>query len=207
MASDEIGRVQDDLAVLRRAMGLQLSFGKGVLFSGILLTAAASVAAVVSLLIENDFQQLSMFAAILVVCVIELFLQSRRMTISSEIAMQVVLSVTIYSVVWIAACGYSMASVLGPTSETWRTGLLHATVISLLVAFTILLVRAAVRNRERYYCLGLALSTLLAGMLFPILDHRFSYSLAHSFMAIGFLTVVVIQWVQLREATTSHAAD
>ena len=47
---------------------------------------------------------------------------------------------------------------------------------------------------------------LLAGMLLPILDQHYTYPLAHVFMAIGFLTSVAIQWVQLREAAAHHAA-
>ena len=63
------------------------------------------------------------------------------------------------------------------------------------------------RSRERYYCLGLAVSTLLAGMLLPIIDPHYSYPLANCFMAVGYLTGVAIQWVQLREAVSNHAAD
>jgi hypothetical protein len=55
--------------------------------------------------------------------------------------------------------------------------------------------------------LGLAISTLLAGMLLPIIDPHYSYPLAHCFMAVGYLTGVAIQWVQLRGGLASDAAD
>jgi hypothetical protein len=70
-----------------------------------------------------------------------------------------------------------------------------------------MLVSSALRNRERYYALGLAISTLLAGMLLPIIDPHYSYPLAHCFMAVGYLTGVAIQWVQLRGGLASDAAD
>jgi hypothetical protein len=208
MSEDVLGRLRGDLAVMQRAMGLHLSFGKGMLVFGSLLTLAAVGAAIVSLLVENDWHQLTPLAAIMVVGYVGLFLRSRcTANLSPEITMQVVLSVTIYAVVWIAACGYTLATFLGPTVGAARTALLHATSIGTLVAFTLILVRSALRSRERYYCLGLAISTLLAGMLLPILDRHYSYPLAHGFMAVGYLTGVAIQWVQMREAVANHAAD
>ena len=208
MSEDVLGRIRDDLAVMQRAMGLHLTFGKGRLVFGIVLTLAAVGAGIVSLLVENDWLQVTLLAAIMVLGPVGLFLRSRRTTnLSSEITIQVVLSVTVYCVVWVAACGYTLATFVGPTVGAARTALLYATSICLLVAFMLILVRTALRNRERYYCLGLAISTLLAGMLLPILDRHYSYPLAHCFMAVGYLTAVAIQWVQLREAVPNHAAD
>jgi hypothetical protein len=189
-------------------MGLHLSFGKGMLGFGILLTLAAVGAAVVSLLVENDWLQVVPLAAILVLVPAGLFLRARRNTnVSHEINLQVLVSVTIYAVVWIAACGYTLATVLGTTIGAARTAGLYATSIGILLVFTLMLVRSALRSRERYYCLGLAMSTLLAGMLLPIIDPHYSYPLAHCFMVVGYLTGVAIQWVQLREAVSNHAAD
>ena len=80
-------------------------------------------------------------------------------------------------------------------------------VFGLLLAFSLILIRMALRSRERYCCLGLVVSTLLAGMLLPVFDQHYSYALANCFMAVGYLTGVAIQWVQLREAVPNHAAD
>ena len=44
-------------------------------------------------------------------------------------------------------------------------------------------------------------------MLLLVFDQHNSYALANCFMAIGYLTGVAIQWVQLREAVANHAAD
>ena len=208
MSQAELGRIQGDLAVIRRALGLQLFFGKRMLIFGIFLTVAAVGAAVVSLLGENDWLQLAPFTAILVLVPVGLYLHSRRTAnLDPEVTRQVVLSVSVYSSVWAAALGYVLATFLGPTVGVARTAVLYAISIGLLLSFSLILVRMALRNRERYYCLGLALSTLLAGMLLPILDRHYSFSLAHGFMAVGYLTGVAIQWVQLREVVTHHAAD
>lgn len=208
MAEDQLERLKDDLAVMQRALGLRLSFGKGMLVFGTLLTAAAVGAAVVSLFVESDWLQLAPLAAILVIGPLGLFLQSRRSaSLSPEITVQVVLSVGIYGIVWGAACGYALATLLGPTAGAARTAVFYAVSVGLLLAFSLILVRMALKSRERYYCLGLAVSTLLAGMLLPILDRHYSYPLAHCFMAVGYLTGVVIQSVQLREAAANHATD
>lgn len=208
MSDDELGRVRCDLAVMRRAMGLHPYFGKGVLAFGVFLTVVAAGAAVVSLLVEDDRFQAALLAAIMVFGLVGLFLRSRRTPdLDPEIIAQVVLSVSVYCVVWVAGCGYAIAVFSGPSVGAARTAGLYATSVGLLLAFSVLLVRTALTSRERYYCLGLAVSTLLAGMLLPILARHYSYPLAHGFMAVGYLTAVAIQWVQLRGATPSHAAD
>jgi hypothetical protein len=207
MSEDVLGRIRADLAVMQRAMGLHLSFGKGMLGFGILLTLAAVGAAAVSLLVENDWLQVVPLAVIMVLVPVGLFLRSRRTNFSNEINLQVLVSVTIYAVVWIAACGYTLATFLGTTIGAARTASLYASSIGILLIFTLMLVSSALRSRERYYCLGLAISTLLAGMLLPIIDPHYSYPLAHFFMAVGYLTGVAIQWAQLREAVANHAAD
>lgn len=205
MSEDVLGRIRGDLAVVQRAMGLRLSFGKGILVFDMLLALAAIGAALVSLQVETDWLQQAPFAAIMVLVPAGLYLRSRQT--SHEINLQVLMSVTIYAVVWIAACGYTLALFVGPIVGTARTALLYAISVSILTAFTLILVRAALRSREQYYCLGLAVSTFLAGMLLPILSPHYSYSLAHGFMAVGYLTGFTIQWVQLREAAANHAAN
>jgi hypothetical protein len=177
------------------------------LVCGMLFAAAAVGAALVSLLVENDLLQLVLFAAIMVLGLAGLFLRSRRTTDGSpDVTLQVVLSVSVYGAVWVAACGYMLANILGPAGSV-RTVLLHAVSIGLLVASALMLVRTALRSRERYYCLGLASSTLLTGMLLPIVDPHYSYAVAHGLLAVGYVTGVAIQWVQLREAIADHAAD
>jgi hypothetical protein len=208
MSEDVLGRVKGDLAVIQRAMGLRLSFGKGMLVTGTALSVAAFAAAVISLLVDNDVLQVALLAGLVALPLVGLFLRSRGATdLPHEVTIQVALSVSIYAFVWIAACGYTLAAFVGPFVGVARTALLHATSIGILIAFTLLLVRAALKSREQHYCLGLALSTLLAGMLLPVLDKHFSFPLAHCFMAIGFLTSVAIQWAQLREAASHHAAN
>jgi hypothetical protein len=207
MSEDALGRVKGDLAVIQRAMGLRLSFGKGMLVTGMALSVAAFGATVISLLVDNDLLQAAPLAGIIALPLVGLFLRSRGATdLTHELKMQVVLSVSIYAFVWIAACGYTLAAFVGPFVGGARTVLLHATSIGILIVFTLLLVRAALKSREQYYCLGLALSTLLAGMLLPILDKHYSFPLAHCFMAVGFLSSVAIQWAQLREAA-QHASN
>jgi hypothetical protein len=208
MSEGELTRVKDDLAIMQRAMGLHLPFGKGMLVFGVLLTSAALVATAASLWAEADWLQLAPLAAILVLGSVGGFLRSRRGTdLNPEITMQIAVSVSIYGIVWVAACGYSLATFLGPTVGMARTVGLYAISIGSLLAFSLILVHGALKRRERYYCLGLAVSLLLAGMLLPIFDRHYSYPLAHGFMAVGYLTGVAIQWVQLRNAATYHAAD
>ncbi len=205
MTEDVLGRVRADLDVMQRAMGLRLPFGNGILAFELLLTLAAIGSALISLRIESDWVQQVPFAAIMVLVPAGLFVRSGRT--SHEINLQVLLSAIVYAVVWIAACGYMMATVVGPSMGVERSALLYATSVSVLIAFTLILVRAALKSRKQYYCLGLALSTLLAGMLLPLLGQHYSYSLGHSFMAIGYMTGFTIQWVQLRKAAPYDAAD
>lgn len=208
MSENELGRIKGDLATLRRAIGLHLTFGKEILIFGLLLTFVAVSAAVFSLLVEDGRLQLSPLAAILVFVPIGVYLQSRRnANLSPEVILQELLSICIYAIVWVAACGYSLATFLGPTVGAARTVALNTISVGLLLAFTVILVRSALRSRERYYCLGLAISTLLAGMLLPVFDPHYCFPLAHCFMAVGCLTNVAIQRAQLREAVANHAAD
>ncbi len=208
MSLAELGRIKGDLTVIQRAMGLQLSFGKGLLVFGILLTFAAVGAGVVSLLVENDWLQVGPFVTILVLCLLGLYFQSRRSAdLSHEIKLQVGLSITIYFAVFGAACGYTLATFCGPTIGATRTAALYAASLVYVFPFSLILVLNALKRRERYYCLGLAVPLLLTGLLLPILDQHYSYPLAHCFMAVGYLTGVAIQWVQLRKAETHHAAD
>jgi len=174
MSEDQLGRIKDDLAVMQRAMGLHLSFGKEMLVFGLLLTVVAVGAAVVSVLAENNWLPLAPLAAIMVLGPVVLFLRSRRTAnLSPEITKQVVLSVFIYVVVWGAANGYAVATFLGPSMGAARTVVVYAVNIGLLFAFSLILVRMALRSRERYYCLGLVVSTLLAGMLLPVFDQHY----------------------------------
>src|ERR1700691_4029088 len=150
MSESDLGRIKEDLTVMQRAMGLHLSFGKGMLGFGILLTFAAVGSAVVSLLVENGWLQVVPLAAIMILVPVGLFLRSRRTTnVSHEINLQVLVSVTIYAVVWIAACGYTLASFPGTTIGAARTAGLYATSIGILLVFTLMLVSSALRNRER----------------------------------------------------------
>lgn len=178
MSEGELGRIRSDLSIMQRAMGLHMPFGKGILVFGILLTAVAVGAEIVSLLAENAYLQLAPLATIMVLCPLGLYHRSRRTpNLSPEITVQVVLSVGIYGIVWGAACGYALATFLGPTVGTARTVVFYAISIGLLFAFSLILVHMALKSRERYYCLGLATSTLLAGMLLPIIDRQYSYAL------------------------------
>lgn len=208
MSEDQLRRIENDLAVMQRAMTLHPPFGKGMLAFGLSLTLAAVGAAVVSLLAEDDWLQLVPLAAIMVLGPIGLFLRFRHSPgLSPEVTVQVVLSVGIHGIVWGAACGFALAAFLGPTVGVARTAVFCTVSVGLLLAFSLVLVCMALRSRDRYYCLGLAVSTLLAGMLLPVLDRHYCYPLAHGFMAVGYLTGVVIQRVQLREAVVNHAAD
>jgi hypothetical protein len=208
MSNDELGRLKGDLAVMRSAMALHLPFGRGMVAVGIFLTATATTAAVVSLLVERDSLQQALAAAVMVAGLVGLFLRSRRTPgLDSEVVTQVAVSLSIYGVVWIAACGYMIAGIAGPSLAASRTAQLHACSVGLLLTFSFLLVRSALRSRQQHYCLGLAVSTLLAGMLLPVLDWHYSYPLAHGLMAVGYLAGVAIQSAQLREAVASHASD
>jgi hypothetical protein len=189
-------------------MGLHVPFGTGVLAVGILLTATATAAAFISLLVEWDSLQLALPAAAMVPGLVGLFLRSRRApSLDPEVVTQVAVSICIYGVVWVAACGYLIAGIAGPSMVASRTAALHACSVGLLLSFSLLLVRSAFRSRQRHYCLGLAVSTLLAGMLLPVLDWHYSYPLAHGLMAVGYLAAAAIQSGQLREAAASHASD
>jgi hypothetical protein len=205
MSEDVLGRIERDLAVMQRAIGLQLSFGKGILVFDISLALAAAGASSIGLWLGTDSLQQITFAAVMFFVLVGLFLQSRRT--NHEVNMQVLMSVTVYVIVWISACAYMMAAVVGSNMGIERTALLHLTSVGILIVFTLILVRAALRSREQYYCLGLALSTFLAGMLLPILGLHHIYSLAHGFMAIGYVTCFAIQRAQLRAAVASHAAN
>ena len=208
MLEPDLTRIRSDLDVVQRAMGLRMPFDRGVLVCGILLAVSAIASAVASLLSKADWLQLAPVAAIMVLWPVGLFVQARRTANPSpEMSMQVALSVSVYGVVWVAACGYSLATFLGPAVGTARTAALYAASICLLFGFSLILVRTALRSRERHYCLGLAVSVLLAGMLLPVLDRHYSYPLAHCFMAVGYLTSVAIQWNQLRKTVTHHASD
>src|SRR5262245_44826263 len=171
MSEDQLGRIKGDLAIIQRAMGLHLSFGRGMLVFGILLTFAAVGAAVVSLLVENNWLQVAPFAALMALCLLALYLQSRRIPdLSHEIKLQVGLSITIYFAVFGAACGYMLAAFFGPTIGAARTAALYAASLAYVLPFSFILVLHALKNRERHYCLGLAASLLLTGLIIPILD-------------------------------------
>ena len=208
MSDAEIGRIKGDLAVIQRALGLQYSFGNGVLVFGTFLTFAAVGAAVVSLQVESSWFQVIPFALIMIFCLFGLYLQSLRTTdLSHEIKLQVVLSITIYFAVFGATCGYTLATFAGPAIGFARTAALYAISLAYIFGFLLILVINALKSRDRHYCLGLAVSLLLTGLLIPILDQHYSFPLAHAFMAVGFLSGVMIQWAQLRKAVTVHAAD
>lgn len=208
MSGDELGRIRADLAVVQRAMGLRVSFGGGMLAFGVLVAVAAIGAAVAGLLVEDDWVGAAPFMAFLVLVPVGLYLRSRRAPgIGPEIVMQVLMSVCVYAVVWVAGSGYAMALVAGPALGPARTAGLYAAGMGLLFASSGILVVTALRNRERAYCLGLAVATLLAGMLLPLLGRHYSVPLAHGSMAIGSLAAAAIQWAQLREVGATHAAD
>jgi hypothetical protein len=181
---------------------------KEMVVFGFLLAAAAAMAAVVSLWSESDWGQVGPFAAIMMLCVLWLYRQSRRVeNLGHEIKLQVSLSITIHAALVCAALGYSLAAGLGPTIGAARTVGLYAASVSDVMVFLSILVLNAVKSRGRYYCLGLATALLLAGLLIPITERRFSYFLAHCFMAVGAPTGAIVQGVQLRTAESHHAAD
>ena len=78
MSENELGRIKGDLATVRQAMGLHLSFGTEMLVFGLLLTAVAVGGAVVSVPAENNWLPLAPLAAIMVLGPVVLFLRSRR---------------------------------------------------------------------------------------------------------------------------------
>jgi hypothetical protein len=207
MSENELDRIKGDLTTMRQAMGLHVSFGTDMLVFGLLLTVVAVAAAVVSVLSENNWILLTLPAASMVLGPVALYLRSRRTAnLSPEITTQVVISVFTYVFVWTAATGYVVATFIVTTGAA-RAVYVYAVNIGLLFALSLVLVSMALRSRERYYCLGLVVSTLLAGMVLPVFDPHYSYALANCFMAVGYLTGVAIQWVQLREAAANHAAD
>ena len=104
MSEDALGRIERDLAVVHRAIGLHLSFGKGILVFDILLAIAATGAAFVGLQLETDWLQQVTFATVILFVLVGLFVRSRRT--NHEINMQVLMSVTVYAGVWIAACAH-----------------------------------------------------------------------------------------------------
>jgi hypothetical protein len=208
MSEAELARLQGDLAVIQRALGLRISFGKGMLVFGVLLALVAMSAAVASFSTESVWLQLIPFTAILVLCLLGLYLRSRRTAdFGHEVTLQVVLSITIYFAVIGAACGYMLAALCGPDIGAVRTAALYACSLTYISIFLVILLINAFKRRERYYCLGLAVPLLLTGLLLPVLDKRYSISLAHGFMAVGFLTGVAIQWFQLRKAQSHNAAN
>ena len=208
MLEAEVDRVRGDLAIMQRAMALRPSFGKEVVVFGFLLAAAAAMAAVVSLWSESNWGQVGPFAAIMILCVLWLYHQFRRVeNLSHEIKLQVSLSITTYAALVCAALGYSLAGGMGPTIGAARTVGLYAGSVGYVMAFLTILVLNALKRRERYYCLGLATALLLAGLLIPIADRGVSLFLAHCFMAAGALTGAVVQSVQLRTAESHHDAD
>ncbi len=207
MSDAEMSRVKGDLAVIQRALGLHFSFGKETLVFGTFLALAAVSSSVLSLLVESSWFQVIPFAVIMTLCLIGLHLRSRRTDLSHEIKLQVVLSITIYFALFAATCGYTLATFVGPSIGLARTASLYAASLVYIFGFLVVLVVNALKSRERYYCLGLAISLLLTGLLIPILDQHYSFPFAHAFMAVGFLSGVMIQWVQLRKAGPVHAAD
>jgi hypothetical protein len=207
MSENALRRIRADLAVMQRALGLAVSYRKGMLLFGLLLAVAAVAAALISLRIEDDRLQLVPMVAILVSGLVGLYLHTRRGSLPPESILQVVVSLTLYAAVWVAAYGYVLAIVLGPSIGAARAAALYGSSIGLLLVSSVMLVRSAVKNREQYYALGLAISPLLAGMLLPIVGRPYSYPLAHGLMAVGYLTAVAIQWVQLRSTVALHAAD
>lgn len=207
MRDPDFDRVQGDLAVMRQAMGLHVAFGPPSLILGTVFGTLAAAAAGLSLLGDSDVLQVALLAAMLALGPAALCLLARRADADhAEAKTQAALSCGTYGVVWVAACGYAMAATAGPAIGAVRTSFLYATSVVLLFAFSLLLVRAAVTSRQRLYCLGLAASPLLAGLLVPIVDRRYALPVAHLAMAVGFLAGFAIQWGQLRKAVPHRAA-
>ena len=116
----------------------------------------------------------------------------------------------LYAVVWIAACGYTLATFPGTTIGAARTAGLYATSIGILLVFTLMLVSSALRNRERYYFVSASPYLHLARRdVAP--DHRPTLQLSPRSLLHGCWLPdgckLAIQWVQLREAGSNHAAD
>lgn len=204
----QLGRVQSDLALMQRALGLRLYFGSGTLLFSILLSVAALIAAFLSLHFDSSWLHVIPFTVFMVLCLLGLFIQTRRLAdLNHEIKLQVVLSITVYFAVICAASGYDLAAFCAPSIGTARTVALYAASLSYILVFMFILVLNALKNRQRYYCLGLAISLLLAGLLIPIFDPHYCFPLAHCIMSIGYLAVVLIQRFQLREALPQNVAD
>ena len=202
MAADRPIRIPDDLPVL--PPGVCLPAGGWRVVPGVLFSLVAAGAAVASLLVDNDWFQVGLLGVILMLGPAGLFLRAGFAGHPApEIATQVVLSITCHSVVWIAACGFTLATMVGPTVGTVRTALLHATSFGILALFTAILVRGALGGGGQSYCFGLVFSTVLAGIFLPMASHPHSYPLAHSLMAVGFLGGAILQWVQMRRALPS----
>jgi hypothetical protein len=208
MPDDELGRVRSDLDVMRQAMGLHLPFGREVLVWGAFLATAAFVAALFGLLVDDDRLQMLPFAVIMVIVPFAVFLWSRRTAgLNSELTTQVMVSISIHAVVWVAGTSYAMAAFAGSALGFPRMTGLYAAGVVLLLVFSWMLVSTALSHRERRYCLGLTISTLLAATLFPLMGRYSGGPSAHCFMAIGYLAAAVIQWSQLREVAANRAAD
>ena len=208
ISDGQLGRIQGDLAIMQRAIGLHLYFGSGILVFSILLSVAALIAAFLSLNLDSSWLQIVPFTVFMVLCLFGLFIQSLRFAdLSHEIKLQVVLSITVYFTVICAASGYVLADFCGPSIGTARTVALYAASLAYILVFMFILVLNALKSRERYYCLGLALSLILTGLLLPIFDPHYCFPLAHCIMSIGYLAVVVIQRFQLREALPQNVAD
>ncbi|MFO0942232.1 MAG: hypothetical protein U0930_15960, partial [Pirellulales bacterium] len=174
MTDKILGRIQEDLAVMQRAMRLSVPFGKGMLVCQVLMTSAAAIAAIFSLFVKSDLAQQIPFTAYMVTVPIGMLVLSRRT--NHDVKMQIVMSLTTYAVVWIAASGYMMAFWVGPSLGVLRAALLYSTSVLILMACTAILVRAALKRREQYYCLGLATAAFVSGMSLPILGQSYGYS-------------------------------
>ncbi len=208
ISEGQLGRIQDDLAIMQRAMGLRLSFDNGMLAFGILLAVAAVSAGLISLISENEWLQVVPFAVFMALGLIGAYLQSQRnIALSHEVKLQVSLSITVYFAVICASSGYVLVAYCGPSIGAARTAALYAASLAYILAFIFVLVLNALRNRERYYCFGLAIPLLLTGLLIPLFDPHYSFTLTHGIMAIGYLASFAIQRFQLQEAVAQHAAD
>lgn len=203
MSDAEPGRHPDNRAALDRATERPESVGRGAgeRMVGLGLAATAALAAVVSRFLEGDTLTQTVPAVILVAGLIGLYVRARRSPgLDPEVVHQVAVSLVIYGVVWVAACGFQIAGMARLALGPYRTATLHASSVGLLLIFAAMLVSSALRSRQRYYAFGLALSTLLAGVLLPVLDWHYSYPLAHGLMAVGYLAGVAIQAARLRMA-------
>jgi hypothetical protein len=208
MQDGQIERIQDDLAVIRRALAFQTSFGKEMLLVGMLLTLAAAIFSVVSLSTDSPWMQAVPFAACMALCLTGGYIVCQRNPdISHELKLQVVFSIATYFAVICAASGYLIASFCGTSIGTLRTAALYAASLSYIIPFSTVLVVNAIKNRERHYCLGLAIALLLTGLIIPIAEPNYIFALAHGFMAVGFLAGVAIQRYQLRQVNLAHAPD